>query len=210
MPLIKLEHLADAVAGVWKATESDEFFLRQIPQGYLTGYEPLRFSERRRKEFLASRWMLKSILRDESLSLVMDERGKLKDAGGKFHFSLSHSGNLVAAIASREHVVGIDIEEIHPRILKVMHKFLNEEEKQAIGEPPELWRVILCWSAKESLFKMAETPGLSFSNDMRLRVPGCRQGIIPARIRLQSNWMDVDVFFESTDNYVLTSCAQRF
>jgi len=207
MPLIKIEHLANAVFGVCEATENETFFLNQIPAGYMTGYEPQRFSERRRKEFLASRWLLRQILQDDSVSLAVDENGKLKDTKGNYQFSLSHSGNRVAAIASKTHPVGIDVEEIHPRILKVMHKFLNEQEKQALGENPELWRITLCWSAKESIFKMIETPGLSFSNDIQLSLPSNEAGSFIANVNWNAQWQNVKMCFEKSDGFVLTYCV---
>lgn len=206
MPLIKIEHLANAVLGVWEATEKEAFFLNQIPAGYMTGYEPQRFSERRRKEFLASRWLLRQVIQDDSVSFSLDENGKLKDTNGNYQFSISHSGNRVAVIASKTHPVGIDVEEIHPRILKVMHKFLNEDEKKALGENPELWRITLCWSAKESIFKMIETPGLSFSNDIQLQLPANEAGSFIANVNWNSQWVQLNVHFEKSVGFVLTYC----
>lgn len=206
MPLIKIEQVAHAVLGVWEATETEDFFLRNIPDTYMEGYEPQRFSARRRKEFLASRWLLKKIVQDDALRIVADASGKLKDAAGKWHFSLSHSGNRVAAVASAAHTVGVDIEEIHPRILKVMHKFLNEQEKQALGATPELWRVTLCWSAKESIFKMIEEPGISFSAGMQLTLPLTECGNFSAVVKRGNHEMPVIIRFEKTDDYILTYC----
>ena len=207
MPLIKIEHLANAVFGMWEATESETFFLNQIPAGYMMGYEPQRFSERRRKEFLASRWLLRQILQDDFVSFASDENGKLKDTNGSYQFSLSHSGNRVAAIASKTHPVGIDVEEIHPRILKVMHKFLNEQEKQALGKNPELWRITLCWSAKESIFKMIETPGLSFSNAIQLYLPKNEAESFIAKVKWNAQWQEVNMRFEKSEGFVLTYCV---
>ncbi len=207
MPLIKIEHLANAVLGVWEATENEAFFLNEIPAGYMTGYEPQRFSEQRRKEFLASRWLLRQLLKDDTVSFESDENGKLKDMNGNYQFSISHSGNRVAAIASKTHQVGIDVEEIHPRILKVMHKFLNEQEKKSLGENPELWRVTLCWSAKESIFKMIETPGLSFSNDIQLHLPLNEAGSFVASVKWNARWEEVNMNFEKSEGFVFTHCA---
>lgn len=227
VPLIKTEHVAHAVLGVWESTESDNFFLERLPQNYLVGYEPQRFSERRRKEFLASRWLLKELLESRviasealratrpdfigkqssaAIQFIINDHGKLKDSSGNVHLSLSHSGNRVAAIVSTQRRVGIDIEEINPRVLKVMHKFLNEHEKGLLGNDPALWRVTLCWSAKESIFKMAETPGMMFSKQMAVNIPTAESGLCVARAEVNGTWHDLQMGFEKEQGYVLTWC----
>lgn len=209
MPLIKIEHLADAALGVWETTESPEFFFNLLPPGYLGGFEPARFSERRVKEFLASRMLLRQLAGDELLVLTQDANGKMKDRDERWHFSLSHSGNRVAAIASKKFSAGIDIEQIHPRILKVLHKFLNEKERQMLGTSPDLWMATLCWSAKESIFKMLEKPGLSFSGEIALSIPREADCSFPARARAVSGWRDLVINFEKDTEFVLTYCMNR-
>ncbi|GIV32908.1 MAG: hypothetical protein KatS3mg031_0443 [Chitinophagales bacterium] len=77
MPLIKIEHIADTtLLGLWEATEPDTFF-QPLPQGYLTGFSA-DFSAKRKKEFLASRYLLCNLLQDETAVLSRSEQGQLR------------------------------------------------------------------------------------------------------------------------------------
>jgi phosphopantetheine--protein transferase-like protein len=48
--------------------------------------------------------------------------------------------------------VGIDIEKIHDRILKIKDRFLSEKEIKEVCSG-EIEKMTLCWSAKEAIFK---------------------------------------------------------
>lgn len=69
----------------------------------------------RRNQFICGRWLLQQMLRHAHLppaALTQGNGGKPQLAGG-WHFNLTHSGELVAAVLSRLEC-GIDIEAIQP------------------------------------------------------------------------------------------------
>jgi len=203
MPLVKIEDIAEkATVGAWEATESDAFFLSALTEGFLTGYEGNRFSEQRRREFLASRFLLKKVIRDDSVRLELASNGKLKTCNDRYHLSVSHSNQMAAAITSSKFPVGIDIEAVHPRVLRVMRKFLSATELKALGDNPEIWKVTLCWSAKESIYKMLGQPGLSFSQAITLNLPADNRSSFVAAV----NNSPVKIYFERTGNYIMTYC----
>ncbi len=68
------------------------------------------------------------------------------------HVSISHCGNTVVMMKS-EVACGIDIERIHPRVEKVKHKFLNDEELLRIESAPTE-ELVRYWTAKEAMFKV--------------------------------------------------------
>lgn len=208
MSLIKIEHIAQGTTyGIWKAAENMEFFLSRLPAGFMTGYDALRFSERRKREFLASRMLLKHLLNDDDAILEIKQNGQLTVSGDSRNISISHSSNMAAAIVSSAYPTGIDIEEINPRVRRIMHKFLNADELTALGSNPELWKIILCWSAKESIYKMLGHPGLSFSNEITLEIPqNEKEKICNAFIRKNGKSKPLKIFFGQIEAFVFTYC----
>ena len=50
-----------------------------------------------------------------------------------FHFSISHCGEYVAAIVSKTNRVGVDIEVISEKVVRIKDKFLKREEQQMLS-----------------------------------------------------------------------------
>lgn len=209
MALIKIEEVsANVRVGVWEATEDSEFLKSRLPLGFLTGYNEERFSENRKREFLASRFLLRKMLSEDHSVIEVGDNGSITVAGGPF-ISLSHSKNMMAAMVGRNVPVGIDIEEISGRVKKVMHKFINEQERQMLGSNPDLWKITLCWSAKESIYKMAGLSGLSFSDDIILEIPRAGDSRkFTALVRKMGMENEQTVFFEMINGYILTYCFE--
>ncbi len=210
MALIKIEEVSKNVRiGIWKAGEEIDFFRSRLPPGYMTGFSGERFSKNRQREFLASRFLLREMLNDDSAAIAVNENGSLSVAGGP-SISLSHSKEMVAAMVGENRSVGIDIEEISGRVKKVMHKFINAHEKDLLGNNPELWKITLCWSAKESIYKMTGRMGLSFSDDIHLEIPHSQEaGSFKSRIKKNEKEIIQTVFFEITNGFILSYCFEN-
>ncbi len=72
-------------------------------------------------------------------------------ARGCPEFNLSHSGNYIVLAAGKE-PVGIDIEKMDPKRLKVAARVLTEEESDWVCHDPRR-RFFTVWTFKESLLK---------------------------------------------------------
>lgn len=81
--------------------------------------------------------------------------------------SISHSNNMVGIATSKEFQVGLDIEMLSGKAKKVHLKFLNEEE-QANFDCTSDKEMIKVWSAKETLYKMANRNGIDFKKELLL------------------------------------------
>ena len=139
MPLLLTKRSAHKTSlAAWKITEENDFFLERLnlSSGEVQAYEKMR--AHRQREWLSSRYLLHLISGD-------DKRRKIeKRADGKpfrvqcnRHISISHSGNLVAAVIS-ERFVGVDIQNYVEKIARIQHKFISPEEKSAIPDGEEL------------------------------------------------------------------------
>ena len=107
----------------------------------------------RERERVSEKKMLKQIL-GEDVSITHNEAGKPGIEGSDWNISVSHSRHKLCIALSKEDETGVDIEELHPRLEKVKHMFLKEEELKLLPED-SLQALALCWSAKEAVYKLA-------------------------------------------------------
>ena len=78
--------------------------------------------------------------------------------------SISHSKNYCAlGVSSNE--IGIDIEEMNPRIERIAERFVNMDEKQLINEESVLDLTKL-WTMKEAMFKVNNRTGIDFKSEL--------------------------------------------
>ena len=110
---------------------------------------------------MAVRYLLKHLSID-SHNLNYDGLGKpFFENNSKI--SISHSG-LYAAIIVSDTAVGIDIETINDRILKIKSKYLETE----LNYPSELntETSLVYWNIKESVFKAVPKEGVDFKKNI--------------------------------------------
>ncbi len=118
-------------------------------------------SEIQKKQFLAIRNIFK-LLSIEDKEVKYDKAGKPIFSQNKT-LSISHSGNYAAVIISN-HSVGIDIEKINNKAMKIKHKFLDIE----LNYPQELNNQIslVYWNIKESIYKAVGVMGIDFKKNI--------------------------------------------
>ena len=117
-------------------------------------------SEIHQRGFLSVRHLLRAFGYTD-LDLYYDENGKPHLKDGKY-ISISHSFTFSAIIIS-DVAVGIDIEKQREKIKVIAHKFVDYEfQYLKPSEEDYLKKLTVIWCAKESLYKLFATPGLSF------------------------------------------------
>lgn len=135
--------------------------------------------DKRRQEFVATRFLRHQLFGYEEIK-YRDHGAPYLDHAG--FISISHARNLVGIASNPNFAIGFDMEEIHPKILKLSHKFLNADELQLFDEQ-SAEEMITCWSYKETLYKLAGRKLIDFKKDLLLlekRNCGCRAKIINA------------------------------
>ena len=122
----------------------------------------------RRQEWLAARVCLKTVLVrrgcvDDPIrcQIEKDERGRpwLSFQSGLpmtavHDCSLSHKARFACACTSslENTRVGVDIEQVSPRLAKLAHAFVNDGDSPIRTQPPEV-RLAILWSLKEAYSK---------------------------------------------------------
>ena len=205
MPFFYQQNINEtAHLAIWSIQEPASFFETDVQ---LT--VPIA-NEERRTQHLAVRLLFKLMMPEADLSqLVMADNGKPYLIGLPFHFSFSHCKGY-AACAVDDQPIGIDIEIIHPRILKVAHKFLNEQEKGMIAgleEQEQLNQLAFLWAAKEAMYKLYEQLGIDFAKDFNiLELTQGDRGTVPAQILHKGLNTNVILDFHFRSDYVCVTC----
>jgi phosphopantetheine--protein transferase-like protein len=205
MPFFYQQNINETVhLAIWSIQEPVSFFETDVQLAV-----PIA-NEERRTQHLAVRLLFKLMMPEADLSqLVMADNGKPYLIGLPFHFSFSHCKGY-AACAVDEKPVGIDIEIIHPRIAKVAHKFLNENEKAMIAgldEKVQLNQLAFLWAAKEAMYKKHEQLGIDFAKDFNiLELAKEDRGSVPAQILHKESNIKVKLDYHFGSDYICVTC----
>lgn len=165
MPLILKETHDLAQFSCWEIVEDLSFFENNIP--YRSGASHMH----KKIEQMSARMALYQLDPYFPFEKVLKKPGsKPRLEGGIPDFSLTHTPKFAAAILSDTVSVGIDIEKIAPRVLKVETRFLDPEECMLLPQHQEerISRLTLLWSIKETVFKCFGKSAVDFSRDIRI------------------------------------------
>ncbi len=156
---------------IWKQDETIDELLAMLPDKGAMYMEQLNkfTSDSRKKEWLSVRVLLFYLLgKQEQISYYPNGRPYL--ANGNGNISISHTKSYVAVIHSYDRQVGVDIERTGERILRLVHKFVREDEiidapKNSLTDV-EFFTMI--WSAKEVMFKCMDTDNVDFREHLHI------------------------------------------
>jgi phosphopantetheinyl transferase len=180
MPLVYQHNINEGTKlGVWQITETEAFFLQRVPVKQDVSHP------HKRLQHLAGRYLLPVLFPDFPLEeiLIADTRKPFLE-NERYHFSISHCGDYAAAIVSRSNRVGVDIELLTPKIARIKHKFVSEDDFAVLNsqspvtgsqfpvpEAEEWRRLTLLWSCKEAIFKWYGSGQVDFRRHIRLLGP---------------------------------------
>jgi len=170
MPLYKTITVAPNIkVYIWKVTESEEKLSKKVAltlicQDRMRGMK----SELHRRAFLSIRHLLAEAEYADH-DLYYDKAGKPHLLDGK-HISITHSHYFTGIIISDSDEVGIDIEKQRDKIVRIAHKFtLIEEYKHITNTKALIQKLTMIWGAKESLYKIYATSGISFLRHIKIK-----------------------------------------
>jgi len=162
MPLYKtLNPNSNTTVKIWKITESFDALLKPVALREVCMQRVMGMkSELHQRGFLSVRHLLAEFGYTDH-DLFYDENGKPHLKDGK-HISITHSFQF-SAIAISNQEIGIDIEKQREKIKIIAHKFTDYETDYLLEKASDYVRKLsVIWCAKESLYKLFATLGLSF------------------------------------------------
>ncbi len=195
MPEIKLSNTAPSQLMVWHLTESVGQLKELLPV-HIAGKASHFKSPMHQKQFLAKQILLNTYQLTDKLQYADSGKPFLSD---NKYISISHSHAYVA-IAVSQQAVGIDLEQPNPKLKKIAGRFVHADDI-LLNSKENLTSLQWLWTAKESIYKLAGIPGLSFKNDIRITTldPDNFKGVA-----LLNKRHPVDLFFNKiTDDMLL-------
>ncbi|HOZ69594.1 MAG TPA: 4'-phosphopantetheinyl transferase superfamily protein [Chitinophagaceae bacterium] len=192
--------------GVWKIEETEAFFRGNVPIHRDVTHP------KKRLQHLAGRFLLQYLFPDfpyEQIRIADTRKPYLPDE--RYHFSISHCGDYAAAIVSRTHRVGVDVEETEDRILRIKDKFMSAKEQSLfIPDPftPDYRLLTLLWSAKESVYKWYGAGEVDFRRHILLSELDVTDNKLRCDFGLTGDRLKVE--FRFFDGLVLSWVVDRF
>lgn len=169
MGVILREHFNDDVEfGIWEITE-DYDTLRSslaLDEADINTVEGFK-NHKRKLEWLSVRTLLKTMLGKDAKIVYGPER-KPYLHNNEYNISISHSKDFTSILMSKKKRVGLDLEFMTTKILRIADKFLRPEELENIEKDQELYHLYLHWCAKEALYKICDKVDINFVTNLNI------------------------------------------
>lgn len=205
MPLYKEVILNNSASlYLWKITEDLKWFidvvkLNNASQERINSMK----SESHQKGFLAVR-MLLQYLGYSDFDLNYDSNGKPHLMDGKY-ISISHSHEF-SAIALSTNTIGIDLELVKEKTLKIASRFMDVSHLDNLSEAEKTQKATVIWGIKESIFKIKSMEGISFPNHIFENEFNLEDKKTMAQLRFNSQIEDFKIVFNTVEDYIYV-CA---
>ncbi len=206
MALVYLRELDNDVRfAIWRIEETAEDLIGRLQ---LDGREQAILSKlnkgKRTLHWLATRVLLRHMLDTTGfIDCPSDENGKPYLANFPQRISLTHSFDYAAVMMSNNGEVGIDLELVKPKILRIADKFMKQEELEAIGNG-HIEQLYACWCAKEAVYKLQGNKGVSFKDNMTIQPFDYQdQGVLFLDLEAPDRTDRFKVYYERFQEYML-------
>ncbi|MDR1680099.1 MAG: 4'-phosphopantetheinyl transferase superfamily protein [Prevotellaceae bacterium] len=194
-----------ALLGIWQITETPDELASQLSaqtlaENRFTALKP----ESRKTEYLATRCLLKTLCGEEK-QIAYTKHGKPFLPDKSYHISISHTKNYAAVLLHPQKEVGIDIEQISNKILRLKERFMSSAELASLQPGTEVLQTLLHWSAKETLFKLLPETGIDFRSHLHIRsFEPQTTGTCVARETRSEHKQEFEIHYRVSPAFVLT------
>jgi len=207
MALVYLRELdSESKFAIWRIEESEEELLSKLQLDRREQTLLASFSKGKRKlHWLATRVLLRKLLQtNEFINCPSDANGKPYLVDFPQKISLTHSFDYAAVMISDVKEVGIDMELIKDKVLRIAHKFLKAEELAFIPEEDKIAQLYACWCAKEAIYKLQGNTGVSFLHNMTIEpFQYLDQGTLQLQLHTKETNRRYKIHYEKFADYML-------
>ncbi len=209
MPFLKQFSNTGSIIGLWWLNETSEQLwtddlLNPAEKKLYSGF----VNERRKYEFLATRNLLNHLL-DGDFLLEYEDAGRPILIRPESHISISHAMGMAAVIVSRT-PTGIDVEPISRNVEKAASRFLSDSEKIWTENTcnPNFYK-LLCWCAKEAIFKMKRMANVDFSKHINiLPIVNIEKQTLKAIFTIENLIEEIQFHYFTEKNHIIVWCVQ--
>ncbi len=124
----------------------------------------------KQKQFCAGRQLLRKLTGDDSVIVYDQFGGPIVLEKQHLEVSLSHSDDMVAAACSKR-PIGIDIQNKTEKLIKIIERFLSNDELLIASSTNRQIYAQFCWSAKEAMFKAYRKGNIDFRKQLKPNIP---------------------------------------
>jgi len=211
MPLHKVIYLSNnSKLYLWKITEDFDALFKEVrlKDSSLKRLEDMK-SQSHQKGFLAVRMLLQH-LDYTDFDLYYDEFGKphIKPQGcsiKEVEISISHSNDFSAVVIS-EQKVGLDLEQLKEKTLKIAPRFMDVSHLENLSEEEKIKKATVVWGIKECIFKIKNEKGISFPNHIFEDDFNFEDKKATAVLKFNNKEENFEVQFDSIEDYIFV-CA---
>ena len=165
MPLFNKWKDEGATWGIWHVTESPHELQSCLSNTSCDPDELAKFKcASRQLEYLAVRVLVKALTGEEH-KIAHLPSGKPYFVDFPMNITISHTKGYVAVGLHTTSSLGVDIEQVSDRVLKVTSRFVRADEFKGLSRlssETQLFVYLLAWSAKEAMFKVLDLPEVDF------------------------------------------------
>ena len=159
----------NATLALWEITETIDELLEILNlDPFIIQEISLFTSDKRKLEYLTARVLLQEILGEKKV-IAYTKQGKPYLVDHSYQISITHTGKQVAILLHPTYRVGIDVEKISDKVVRVQSKFLSETEREAIDSSLAKTHLALLWSAKEALYKILGQEEVEYTKHLTIK-----------------------------------------
>lgn len=204
MPIIREEHTkGGATVAVWEISEPEPLLLSLlVPNEKEQQHLDRIKAPQRRLHWLAARLLAARYL-PGAREIEYSNTGQPRIPGSATYFSIAHSAGHAAFIMDQK-PAGIDLEQITPRIRKVISRFMHPDELAHAAQSGSDNTLYIYWCAKEAVVKWLGDPSIDFQNKIRINpfiIEG--KGEITASVVTAQGIMTLPMVYENFEQYML-------
>lgn len=209
MPFVKKIETSAGLIGIWKLSESVSDLLKEIQ---LTESEKAKYKkfsiEKRQREFLAVRALLKKLTDSEAL-IEYENNGRPILINSDKKISISHSSELAVIFISEKNS-GIDVENSKRKIAPIVKRFLSPEEiAQTEKSPDKQLMQTIYWSAKEAIFKCTTNENIIFNKQILIHPFNLNEkGDFQGELKIENRITIYNLSYFKDENNVIVYCVE--
>ncbi len=208
MPLYKVILLSNNTKlYLWEITEDFDTLYKDVK---LNATSLLRLenmkSESHQKGFMAVRMLLQYINHSD-FDLYYDDKGKPHLKGEKY-ISISHSNGFSAILISDESI-GLDIEQLKEKTLKIASRFMNVSHLENLSIEDKVKKATVIWGIKESIFKIKNETGISFPNDIFEEDFSWEDKKANATLKFNNKEENFQILFDAIEDYIFVCAFEK-
>lgn len=214
MPIYSHQEIEEGGIVIWRIEETSDALYSLLDTSCYDAMLAAISHEARRAEWLAVRVLIAQTLGADKV-VAYHPSGCPYLTDGSYHISISHTKRYAAVAYHRCRVIGVDIEHIAPRVLRIAHRFTHPDESLYIdrcGAEEKLKHLLVNWSTKETLFKLLDN---SSASDFRETFRVCpyeleQYGVLSVHISLSALPESMQsVFYRQYPDFVCTWAVQE-